>query len=217
MSKRRIERDLDEVSEEVLTELSPSARLQLWIEAQANGKEQWLDRLAETCPTHAYQHIDRAFKARGRYALLFLNSTVYSMHTMTLQHELLRTIQQSSWVLDGYRDGEPSQEEVDQAAERADLMNFLVAEVYVQYHALQRFADEILGVDLATWVELHPDGPLVLDAVEELLDDDVGVELAEQWLDEKADESVTLDELMEFRYEGLAQMWNEAFAELPDS
>jgi len=87
-------------------------------------------------------------------------------------------------VLDFERDGEPSDVELEGAGERADIIKFLFAELYTNYHAYRQFAEEVLGVNLETWFTLHHHGEALLTDIESLLDDQMRHDLAEELLNE---------------------------------
>jgi len=230
MSKKRIEGEVDELSEELLGDLDPDERLQLWLEGAAAGNEQWLARLRETASVGTYRATDRAFVGRGKAALQFLNGTVYRLHVAALRYELLEQRQYLQWLLDIERDTDPSDAELEQAGERADQIKDVFLDLYTCYHANRQFATEVLGVPFETWCELHSEGPVVLDIVEEILDNPMRYDLAEEWLNsyhdmegnESADgdgerdrEWITLDEVAEQRYQGLVALWEKALAEIP--
>lgn len=50
MSKRRLGKEIDELSDAILGDLEPERRLQLLLSAQTDGNEQWTDRIVDTCP-----------------------------------------------------------------------------------------------------------------------------------------------------------------------
>ncbi|WP_115864079.1 hypothetical protein [Halorussus litoreus] len=232
MTKRRLENEIDEVSKEVLGDLSPDERLQLVLEAQAAGNDRWVERLVGTCPRYHYRATDRAFTERGRLALLLGRHALYDLHTTLLHYELVKQQQRFTTIVGISRDEGLSDAARDRAAERADHVNGLFADLYMQWHAYQQFAEAVLGVDLETWIGRHDEGALVLDAVEDTLDDSLAVEFAEDWLSDESDgtgdeddagsaetadsgeSGVAPDELAELRFEGLQAMWREGIAEI---
>ena len=218
MTKRRIERDL-EAHRSMLEDLSPDERLELFLEGVADDRDDWIEALRETCPRHQYRATDYAYTERGRIALLSGLHALYDLHTTLLSFELERQSQHARWAIDLHRDEEPSDEILEQAAERAERLRVLFGDLYTQYHACERFADEVLGVSLETWFETHPDGGRVLGAVRETLEDDHWKELATEELNdseaEPGDDSwVTLEDVVEIRYEALRMMWEDAVPDL---
>lgn len=226
MTKRQLKNEFDDVSDEVLGELSPDERMQLVLEAQATGKESWVDRLVETCATHQYYATDLAYVERCRLAVLFLQHAVYDLHTTLLLHEYLDLQQKAIWVRDGLRDEPPSEDELERASERAEKIHWSFADLYTLYHGYRQFATEELGLEIDTWFALHSNGAIVLDAVRELLDEDLRRDFAVEGLNrdlqgddvEAGDpEWITLQELATQRYEAHAEIWADAIAEVPTS
>lgn len=86
-----------------------------------------------------------------------------------------------------------------------------------------------VGVKFSTWAAFHREGPAVFAAVEDLLNDAVSHDLAEERLNEalvdpqdsaaEADvpeeEWMSLDEMAERRYQVYAELWEETIAEIP--
>ena len=90
MSKRRTEREIDEMSDAVLTELSPEERLRLRLIADAEGNDRWRARLAETCPQWGYTMNDLAYVERGRFADRLRVQAIYELHVTLLHRYRLR-------------------------------------------------------------------------------------------------------------------------------
>ena len=234
MSKRRLGNEIDELSDAILRDLEPEQRLQLLLRARADGNEQWIDRLVESCPRYKYTATDHAFTGRVRLAQRVAQQAVYELHTTYLHYKYTQQQQHYTWLLD---DEEPSDEELDRASERADELRELFAELYTIYHAHRRFATEILDVDPETWLAFHPEGPTVFEIVADMIDDQREIKRAESYLNEQleADEEeevdtetadpdqsapdddhrVTLEDVAETRYKALASAWEDAIAELP--
>ncbi|WP_136690075.1 hypothetical protein [Halorhabdus amylolytica] len=70
----KIKDDLGDVSEEVLSELTPDERLQLFIQASAEHREDRLEQLAETAPTKTYEMTEVEF-AKGMRQTKLLSLT----------------------------------------------------------------------------------------------------------------------------------------------
>jgi hypothetical protein len=95
----------------------------------------------------------------------------YRLHTVLLEYTLAEQHQKLRWVIDDERDENPTEERFEQAQQRAGKLRSLLGELYVLYHAYQRFAEAILGVDLETWLGAHSNGQPVREAVSATLDD----------------------------------------------
>jgi hypothetical protein len=225
MTKRRIDRELDDLSDELLVELTPNERMQLMLKARAKGKDTWIERLEETAPRYSYQATDLAYVERIELAKRYLQHAVYDLHTTLLHYKHLNTIQTSRWVIDSLREDSPTDEHLEQAGERADELKWLFGEVYTLYHAYRQFATEIFGLDIDTWFALHPDGEAVLAAVRELLEEEefqqelaaelLNFELHGEELDPSDSEWLSLETLAEQRYEAYVALWEDAVAEIP--
>jgi hypothetical protein len=229
MSKRRLGNQIDRLSEAVLEDLEPDKRLRIMLEAWANGNEQWTDRLVETCPQYEYKATDYAFTERARLVQQILFQAVYELHTTYLHYELTRQKQRDTWLLDHEREEDLSDEELNRASARAHAELELFAALYCSYHAHCRFGSEILDVDLEMWLALHPEGEMVFEMVAETIDDQTLIELAASHLSDlldgediaaerttNDDGSTILDRMAKERYEGLASIWEETLAEVPD-
>ena len=219
MSKRRIERSIDDLEAEVLEGLSADERLMLFIEAAADRNEQWLATLRDTAPTGIYHQIDPAYSELGQAAIRLLQQVVYDLHTTLLEFRLVDKMNWSNIQLGFHRDDEPTADELETAREVADTVRDRFASLYSHYHAYRRFAAEILGVDLATWVEMHPNGPKVVDHVVDELDSPMQSRLAEEYLreegfafDDAESELPALEALAEFRYDTLVASWEETLS-----
>lgn len=231
MTKRRLGNEIDELSDEVLGNLDPERRLQLMLEAKAEGNNQWTEQLIESCPQHNYVATDHAFTDRMRIARRMIERAVYELHTTYLQYTYLQQQQRYTWLLDYERDEELADEELDRVDERADTLQVLFAELYTSYHAHRRFATEILDVDLETWIALHPEGPIVFEVVSERIENKGKIELVEFHLAELLDEGdegseetnpdrttadeelVPIEDITDVRYEVLVSVWEENISE----
>ncbi|KAB7519459.1 hypothetical protein [Halosegnis rubeus] len=224
MSKRRVERDIEELEEEALSELTPEERFQLWLEAAATEKQVWLDKLRETAPTIHYRGTDLAFVERSRAALMFLNDAIYNLHTTCLQYELVAQHQRLTTYINLYRGGELTDEPPEPDENVGEYLPRLFFNLYTYYYSYQRFATEILGVPFETWATLHSDGPFVLDQVEDVLDNDFLIDWVEEWLNDGADVDdsdsegdawVTVDDFVEAEYHVHVETWQKALERIP--
>lgn len=209
MTKRRVEREIERLSEELLPTLSPRDRIRYLLEASIQNRERWIDRLYETCPPDQLPTI-----MAGRQLLLnWAREAAYDLHTIALRVELLQTKQDARIVIDRYRDESPSDEELERAATRADTIRAQFASLYIAYHGHRRFAREELGVALETWLRLHKNGPEILEVATSVLDDPTEERLAGEWLaddDESIDDpSAALDTYVDRWYETRVEWWTE--------
>lgn len=224
MSKRRIERELEELEEEALSELTPEERFQLWLEAAATEKQVWLDKLRETAPTAHYRSTNLAFVERSRAALTLLNNAIYNLHTTYLQYELVVQYQRLRANINLPRGNELTDEHPERDQDVDDSLPAFFFDLYTYYHSYQRFATETFGVQFETWAALHSDGPFVLERVSEVVDDDFLIDWAEEWLndgvdvddsDSEDDAWVTVDDIVEVRYHAHVETWETALERIP--
>ena len=209
MTKRRVEREIEQLSEELLSTLSPRDRIRYLLEASIQNRERWIDRLYETCPPGQLSTI----RAGRQLLLCWAYEAAYDLHTIALQVELLQTKRDAKIIIDRYRDESPSEEELEQAATRADTIRAQFASLYIAYHGQRRFAREELGVALETWFRLHKNGPEILEFATSVLDDPREERLAGKWLaddDESLDgPSAALDTYTDLWYETRIEWWTE--------
>jgi len=90
---------------------------------------------------------------------------VYDFHTRFLEYQVCRT----TALQQGF---EELLEEADAAGMESPLETSpspgeRLADLYFEYHACRRFAEQVVGVDLETWVADHPNGQSVVAAVED--------------------------------------------------
>lgn len=219
MSKRGTKRSVEDLNEEILGDLSPDERLRLMCKAEARGKEHWVDRLIETCPWKRYRTLDAAFRMRGIVARSLAKAAVYNLHTMVLYYEFFRLHREYLLVRDLNGSAEPSRAVLERIDECAEEMQSTFATGYIQYHAYQRFATEVLEIRLETWLALHPNGVIVLQAVEEFISDERRIEAAEDWFDETinadaANASITLEEFIAEWFNALQTTWSDAITQV---
>jgi hypothetical protein len=91
MTKRNVENDIEELSEEVLGDLSHDERLELLLEASAKGKDGWRERLAETAPRATYEQMEVGLTRRVEIAYAMGQTA-----TIHLQGSALRYVWVSS-------------------------------------------------------------------------------------------------------------------------
>ncbi|WP_160167166.1 hypothetical protein [Natronococcus amylolyticus] len=163
----------------MLAELDPIERNRYLFVAQAQGKDFWIERLNETCPTEQ-QGETLAF---GYLSLHFAFEAVYDLHTTVLQFHLL---ERQIWApIFEESDNLPSAEDREQASDRADDIRAQYTTLYIAYHGNRRFAEDWLGIEFETWLATHKHGSMVIDLAEDTLDDPTQQQLAEEWALEK--------------------------------
>ena len=166
MTKGNVENDIEELSEEVLGDLSHDERLELLLKASAKGKDGWRERLAETAPRATYEQMEVGLTRRVEIAYAMGQTA-----TIHLQGSALRYL----WVSSAYEYSAQVSllEELPPhplvSIEDVHPLDFLEA-VYIWSEAYRRFANDDLGVALETWLSKVPEGAQVLDTVDAILE-----------------------------------------------
>ncbi|MDL5363350.1 hypothetical protein [Halalkalicoccus sp. NIPERK01] len=231
MSKRTLERWIDELNDDILGDLDPGEWSQIVLQAQAADNEHWIDRLVETCPRSTYRATERAFTDRARLAQRIARHAVYELHTTYLRYAFTRNKQYYIVNLGHERDEVPSDEEFERIYEVFAELQTVFAKLYISYHVHRRFATEVIGVDLETWLAIHYEGATVSAIVADTVDDRSNIEHAESYFNRLLeaygdtldadqiphdDQRVTLNDVAGLHYERLASIWEEAITELPN-
>lgn len=215
MTKRQVERKLDERSDELLKDLSPDARLRAVLKATAEEKDNWLTRLRETCPQSEGGRMDAQYLNHVQFASLFAYQAVYDLHTTWLMFEWMDSVTMYQMFLDLLTDSDFEHAGTSVPTDPSRHLRSL----YVSYHGYERFATEELDVSLEDWVALHPNGPDVVTSVAEVLverenppehlqADSRAVFLTDiERSSEGANENASLDELAELWYQELQDQW----------
>jgi hypothetical protein len=215
MTKRRLGREIEELSDEVLAELEPVERSRYLHEFHVQGKDYWVERLFDTCPP---EEVIQTVVC-GQVLLQFALEAVYNLHTTALQFDLFET---KRWArILTAEDETPPEEELERAADQVDRIRSQFANLYIGYHGNRRFAEEELGIEFETWVGICENGPQVLKLVEHTLDNSLQRRLATEWVVEDAELSVDeldddpLDVLVDNWYEHHLEKWQRLVTE-PD-
>jgi len=90
-SRRKLQRELEELGEETLSALPPESRLKLMIQSQAAGNEELTDRLRETIPERDYRGIDHEYKQQATVAVIMAKQAVYELHLSFMEYELAKS------------------------------------------------------------------------------------------------------------------------------
>ncbi|WP_256686112.1 hypothetical protein [Halococcus qingdaonensis] len=167
MTKRSLENDIEALNQEVLGDLSHDERLELLLEANANRKDSWRERLAETAPRAIYEQMEVGLTRRVE-----VSYTMGQTATVHLQSSALRYLWASS-VFEYSAQVTLADEELPPhplvSMDDFDPTEFLV-ELYVTTDAYRRFATEDLGVSLETWLAGVPEGASVVASATDILD-----------------------------------------------
>ncbi|MDG5820199.1 hypothetical protein [Natronococcus sp. A-GB7] len=201
MTKRRLERDLETLSDEVLAELDPGERNQYIFIAQAQDNDYWIERLHDTCPADQLGETI----ALGQLSLQFAFETVYDLHTIALQLELFETRNWARIFAEG--DDRPSEAALERASDRADDTQAQFVALYLAYHGNRRFAKDVLGIEFETWLAPHKHGSMVIDLAEDTLADSSRRRLAEEWVLEEME--LFADEPDDDPLDALVDNWAE--------
>lgn len=232
MGKRRIERAVDELNEEILGNLTPDERLKHLLEAEAHGKDEWVERLRETIPKRDYRGKDTAVLNRHRLAFMLAQQACYDLYTSWLQHQWLLTQQTQEMLAELFdlpkvSDHAPD----DRRTDYEDQAMEKLTELYIDYHAYDRFASEVFDVPLETWLTaMHPDAETIVPAVEATMDmeratiDAIDADLAEtstERNEERADEETryveSLEEIVTTETKRLRDEWEDMIGPNGDS
>lgn len=223
MTKRSVRADIDDLNEDVLGDLTPDQRTELYHEAVAAGREEWVETLRKTCDWRRYRAMEMAYTDRIEASFQLLQATLYELHTTVLHYQLCRERQHRQWATDWEREEEEEEEppaaRVEAAVERADQIRCFFIKLYAHYHAAQRFATEVLGVDLRTWLAPRPEGEAVLELVEQVIAQDHEKERAEKFLADRAEsdeDTPTLETHVEAAYDELVGLWETGLQNTPD-
>ena len=208
MTKRRLESDLEELSEELLGDLTPSERLEIALTANATGNVDWVTQLSETCPRARYDQPEMAFTVRKQFAFTLAQQAVYDLRTTTLLFGWTDTKREIQQILTSYTDLDSAEFKFEPLPKgtRATLFRKL----YVYYEGYARFADANLGVTLAEWLALHPDGPATVEMAEAMLEGSAGLrEVAEAEYTDEDEKEASLDDVADQFTESLQARWDE--------
>ena len=190
MTKRDVERELDEISAELLAELTIDERVHLTVAAAAAGQPDRVERLHEACPTRTYDCTDLRYYYRVWQAHWWALEAMYRLEVAHLEFcwqltgwtearltRLLeeaphdpaatgRTAGDSSGADGDVNDGDDDEDDVDDVddgavddTDAARQVASCFAACEVLRRAYERFATDVFGVDLASWLTLHPRGP----------------------------------------------------------
>jgi hypothetical protein len=209
MTKRSLESDINELSDEILGDLDPTDRVALMLRAGATGHDDWMDRLRQTCPKHTYRTHDTEYTNRMQLATAWAAQARYGLRFAFERHRfaMLRR-QRDTWLsIVAAEEMESLVAEVTAETEERPAPIDWVAELAVCYCGRERFAEDVLGISLAEWIGGIPGDDGITESAAELL------ELYEPSLDigsdgggDSEDVVAVADDVTEL-YEGLKESW----------
>ena len=170
MSKRAIETDLEGLNSTVLGGLSHEERYVLYLKAKAEGNEHWQKRLVETIPSTSFRGPDPEYTRRSYVLSKMATQAIYQLHALALKFQLSQSRQHYQEFLELLADDDVDEPVPLPVQEHEKNPIVLFGELYYNYHAYERFAEEIVGVDLETWLVSHEDSGEVIVLVEKLLE-----------------------------------------------
>ena len=168
MTKRSLENDIDEMNEEILGDLSHDDRLQLFLEATAQDKEQWRERISEATPRATYEQDEVGFTRRKQLSFSIAQTAIADLHSNLLWYLWAESVSSYSAQVTVVDDEIPPHPltTLDSFAPSTFL-----ARLYISYEAYQRFAEEELGVTLDIWVSEIPRGSRVVESAADILEE----------------------------------------------
>lgn len=224
MAKRKIETELDELSEELLEDLDHRERFALLLKTNEDDREHWRERLVETIPEADYRGVDPAYRRRAYVLLTLSERAVYELHTRFLEYQVRQTEALHYDLAELLEDDEIETPDSGSPFEDESSPGERLGDLYLEYHAYRRFAEQVIGVDLETWVAGHPNGQAVVAVIEDTLerfseeqfavDEDLPaateemVDLSNEWLPDTLPEAA-LDRLVLVQYQELVAIYQE--------
>ena len=169
MTKRSLQNDIGELSEELLDELSSDTRLQLLLEATASDRDHWKERLVESVPRAAHTLQAGGFTRRATVSYMAAQAAVADLYSAVVWYSSIKSIHEYSAHVTLVSDDLPPHPWtlVDGAGPTT-----LLVQLYITYESYCRFAAEEIGVSFSTWVSPIPDGELLAEVVPDILDEE---------------------------------------------
>lgn len=171
MTKRSTEKEIDELLEEKLSNLSPDEWLELALSATAEGKEEQLNQLLGTYPGEAYTQPDKQHWNRGWCACQLAQRAAHDLLTSlerAAQSQRDADLRLRIWACTDVDLAEVGLGEVKEGRSVDERRRELSA----RYTGYERFAEEELNVALETWLSLVEMGPEVASATAWALETD---------------------------------------------
>jgi len=172
MTKRRLETDIDDLSDEILGELDPSDRVGLMLRARAGGRDAWIDRLRQTCPQHTYETYDVEYTNRMQLATVWGCNARYGLQIALdrYRYAMLRRNRDTLLWIVADEEMKPLVEEVIDDSETTITPIEWVVRLARDYYGYEMFAEEVLGISLAEWLGGLPGEVDVVESATEVLE-----------------------------------------------
>ncbi|RJT07997.1 hypothetical protein [Halococcus sp. IIIV-5B] len=167
MSKRTVETDIDQISDRKLRGLTPRQRIGLYLIGAAEDNEQWKGRLIDTIPRAQYNGPELSYLKRARVISRFGRNALYDLHTTAL-HLQIEYDHTARMATTSFRSGSDDSASDNAEANLQPLWQY--GALYTQYFSYRRFSEQIVGVELPVWLSIHPEGQVVVKAVEDYLE-----------------------------------------------
>lgn len=166
MSKRRIEDDIDELSEEYLEDLSNEKRVRLIMKGAARD-EKWIDKVVEATPRKGYVQYDVGFTRRTEVVYQVAQSITTALNETFLNccwaHMLHNSLTKFPLL---YEDSSPGTEMIENVLHPSTFL----ARLYIQQAAYRRFAEDDLDLTLTELVSKVPRGKTIVEQVDDILE-----------------------------------------------
>lgn len=205
-----LQHDLENVSDNVLSNLSPDEHLRVLIQEVSEGRNERLEWLADAAPQKEFRAVDPEYKKRMHMAFDFSLSATYTLHAWFLRWQLkLTELETLAVSRPDFYDAVVDGDESVTVGERD-----VATRLYIEYRAHEQFAAEYLDTSLEELLSLSrsefPDLELadVVDEIEERgwVREHVGSEL----FGNGEDTPLEIAEAVDRRCESLIGDWQHA-------
>lgn len=205
-----LQHDLKNVSDNVLSNLSPDEHLRVLIQEMAEGRDERIEWLADAAPRREYRAVDPEYKKRMHMAFDFSLSATYTLHTWYLRWQLkLAELETLAVSRPDFYDAVVDENESVTVGERD-----VATRLYIEYRAHEQFASEHLDTTLEELLTLSRSEFRGLELA------NVVAEIEEQgWVRERAgsglfgdgeDTPLEIGEAVDRRCESLIDDWEYA-------
>lgn len=220
-SKRSIESELSDLSDQVLGDLEANERVRLIIKADAAGNDDRVERLVESCPTAEYRRPDHRYTNRALVAHNEAQNAMYNLRTTWLELQWVQSQLTHIGMMDLFDlyptdivedppDGIDFPDAEERLARFRRRENGLLVTLFIHYHVYQRFAEDCIGVKFTEFLEFAAIDWDV-DAIKETLSMHEATiqEIDEEAIDHSGDD-VSIEDIVDEEYGQLAQDWADA-------
>lgn len=207
MTKRRVEIDIDALSDDLLEDLSVAERRTLTLEAQAAGRDEHVDLLKSKRPTYEYCLPDLMYHLEMRSLQTLALQAMYDFKRCLLNYD--RTMTRNRYraqlvALCETHDIDCELSDLDPLDQPAVWARLLAG----YYHGYERFATEDVDVPLETWLAFDEEGPRLVEAAQDVIADYERGPSTEQFVDD-ALELGTPEDFGDIHYNTLHETWSE--------